>query len=105
MISHKDKNIYRILYFLSNIKEASGQEIADVLGLRQPEIAVAMQELLSQKWIDERREPHIGGKGAPKKIYKLRCPLQNIKGIIKMRIEDEAQNEIQNIFRVLNGVN
>ena len=98
------KNIYRVLYFLSNIKEASGQDIEKGLRLPQPEVSVAVKELEKEGWIESRRE-NYPGKGRPIHIYKLKYPIQNIKSMIKMRIEDEAQKQILSIFQYLNGVN
>lgn len=65
-----NKNIARVVVFLSKAGEAISSEIERTTDLRQPEVSLAMKELKEWGWIKE-RELKKKGKGRPLKSYKL----------------------------------
>ncbi len=91
--------IARILSYLQDIKEATSMELERGLGLRQPEVSVAMTELEKRDWINEREKKKLG-KGRPYKIYSLKIGFNEIIDELE-RQQREAVDEIQiNIKRL-----
>ncbi len=48
--------IARVLSYLKNGNEVTSVELEREIGLRQPEVSIAMKELEEREWISERRE-------------------------------------------------
>jgi len=71
------KNLAKTLLYVSQCDECRSVDIEQGTRLRQPEVSVAMQQLLNKGWI-EKRDLKKKGKGRPVHIYKLTYPLQNI---------------------------
>ncbi len=91
--------IARILSYLQSINEAPSMELERGLGLRQPEVSVAMNELEERDWINEREEKKPG-KGRPYKIYSLKVGFNEIIAKLEKH-QKKAVNEIQiNIKRL-----
>jgi predicted transcriptional regulator len=57
-----------VITFLKDQKERSSREIETAIGLRQPEVSIAMQTLRERGWLTEHEIKSIG-KGRPLKIY------------------------------------
>ncbi|MFP3908255.1 MAG: ArsR family transcriptional regulator [Archaeoglobaceae archaeon] len=80
-----NKNIARIVVFLSKAGEAISSEIERTTDLRQPEVSLAMKELKGWGWIKE-RELKKKGKGRPLKSYKLTHVLKDrVKELVDKR--------------------
>lgn len=103
-MNNKEKYGYQILNYLSKVKEADAREMSIKLNITQSEISMVTNELYKMKFIDILEERHIG-KGRPVNIYKLRKSLQEIKGLIRIKIEDEMNEKLKEIYKYLNGVN
>ncbi len=71
------RNVATTLTYLSNVKEASSQEIEMSTGLRQPEVSVAMRQMREKHWISVHNKKAVG-KGRPTKIYTLNAPIEEI---------------------------
>jgi predicted transcriptional regulator len=83
-----NKNIAKIVVFLSEVKEAVSRDIELVADLRQPQVSLAMKELRELGWIME-RELSRKGKGRPKRSYKLTLELKEIvSDLIKKKREE-----------------
>ncbi len=90
------KNLAKTLLYVSNVDECRSADIERGAGLRQPEVSIAMQELLDKGWITKRNQ-RKEGKGRPIYIYKLTSPLSSIMN----HIEEEKSKEIQSIKQEL----
>jgi len=86
------KNLAKTLLYVSQCDECRSADIEQATRLRQPEVSVAMQQLIDKGWI-KKRDMKKKGKGRPVHIYKLTYPLQNI---IK-NFEEEKTKEIDTI--------
>ncbi len=85
--------IARILSYLQSINEATSMELERGLGLRQPEVSVAMNELEERDWINEREEKKLG-KGRPYKLYSLKVGFNEI--IVELeKQQKKAVDEMQ----------
>lgn len=71
------KNLAKTLLYVSQCDECRSADIEQGTKLRQPEVSVAMQQLLDKGWI-KKRDLKKKGKGRPVHIYKLTKPLPNI---------------------------
>ncbi len=82
-----NKNIARVIVYLSKVGEAISRDIERAANLRQPEVSLAMKELKEKEWVKE-RELKKKGKGRPLKSYKL---TMDLKEIAKMLIEKKRE--------------
>jgi len=88
-----NKNIARVIVFLSKVGEAVSRDIERAANLRQPEVSLAMKELKEWGWIKE-KELKKKGKGRPLKSYKLTMDLKEIaKQLIEKRREEIKKME------------
>ncbi len=87
-----NKNIARVVVFLSKSGEAISSEIERATDLRQPEVSLAMKELKEWGWIKE-RELKKKGKGRPLKSYKLTLDF-------KERVKDLVDNKRKELKRI-----
>lgn len=71
------KNMAKTLLYLSQVQECCSSEIEQGTDLRQPEVSIAMQELVKRKWVKKRTQK-TEGKGRPVHIYQPMMPLKNI---------------------------
>lgn len=72
-----NRNIARVVVFLSKVGEAVSRDIERAANLRQPEVSLAMKELKEWGWVKE-RELKKKGKGRPLKSYKMTKELREI---------------------------
>ncbi len=91
-----NKNIAKVVVFLSKVGEAVSREIERAANLRQPEVSLAMKDLKEWGWVKE-RELKKKGKGRPLKSYKL---TREFKDIVKELVEKKRE-EIRKIERDL----
>ncbi len=91
-----NKNIAKVVVFLSKVGEAVSREIERAANLRQPEVSLAMKDLKEWGWVKE-RELKKKGKGRPLKSYKL---TREFKDIVKELVEKKRE-EIRRIERDL----
>jgi predicted transcriptional regulator len=74
-----NRNVAKLVTYLSNVKESSSRDIEMSTGLRQPEVSIAMRPLREMGWISE-HEVKAPGKGRPMKIYTLQITMEKIIG-------------------------
>ncbi len=91
-----NKNIAKVVVFLSKVGEAISRDIERAANLRQPEVSLAMKELKEWGWIKE-RELKKKGKGRPLKSYRL---TKDIKEIVAELVEKKRE-EVKKIERDL----
>lgn len=83
------RNVAKTLAYLRYHDDALAVDIEFNAGLRQPEVSVAIQYLLSKEWI-RKKNVKKEGKGRPVRTYRLSKPFQDI---IK-EIEEEKKDSI-----------
>lgn len=87
-----NKNIARVVVFISKAGEAISSEVERATDLRQPEVSLAMKELKEWGWIKE-RELKKKGKGRPLKSYKLTLDF-------KERVKELVDNKRKELKRI-----
>ena len=95
------RNIATTLTYLTNVPEASSQEIEMSTGLRQPEVSVAMRYMRKNTWISV-HDKKTSGKGRPTKIYSLSAPVDRIVQHYENKILDETQATMKAIDKLKN---
>ncbi len=65
------------LAYLQDTNSATSTDLKRAAGLRQPEVSLAMKQLIERRWITKREEKKAG-KGRPFKIYSLRIGFDEI---------------------------
>ncbi|MCS7130561.1 MAG: ArsR family transcriptional regulator [Archaeoglobaceae archaeon] len=91
-----NRNIAKVVVFLSKVGEAVSRDIERAANLRQPEVSLAMKELKDWGWVKE-RELKKKGKGRPLKSYKMTRELKDIA----MDIIQKKREEIKKIEKDL----
>jgi predicted transcriptional regulator len=86
------RNLAKTIMYISQVQECRSAEIEHGAHLRQPEVSVAMQQLLKKGWVS-RRDLKKKGKGRPVHIYKLKSPIEKIVA----NFEKEKTKEIDSI--------
>ena len=88
-----NRNIAKVVVFLSKSGEAISRDIERAANLRQPEVSLAMKELKEWNWIKE-RELKKRGKGRPLKSYKLTLDIKDIVSeLVKKKREEIKRTE------------
>jgi predicted transcriptional regulator len=72
-----NRNVAKLITYLSNVKESSSRDIEMSTDLRQPEVSIAMRPLREKGWISE-HDVKGSGKGRPMKIYALQTTMKEI---------------------------
>ena len=86
------RNLSKTLLYISQVDECRSAEVEQGADLRQPEVSIAMQELMKRGWI-HKRNLKKEGKGRPVHIYKCK---KSLNDIIKT-FEKEKLQEIESI--------
>jgi len=86
------KNLAKTLIFIAQIDECKCADVEKGADLRQPEVSIAMQELLRRGWV-KKRDLKGKGKGRPVYIYK---PTTHLSEIWKA-FEQEKLKEVETI--------
>jgi predicted transcriptional regulator len=90
------KNIAKTLLYVSQVDECRSVDIEQETRLRQPEVSIAMQQLLKNGWI-KKHTLKKKGKGRPIHIYKLDSPIEKIM----KSFEEKKLSEIKTIKKDL----
>ncbi len=88
-----NKNVAKTLVYISGRDEIKSREIESEIGLRQPEVSIAMQGLREKNWVTK-RDIKKEGKGRPVHAYSLEKDLEEIIDEIEEK-EKEKINEIE----------
>jgi predicted transcriptional regulator len=91
-----NKNMSKVVLFLSKNGEASSRAIENAVDLRQSEVSIVTSSLRRKGWLISRnlKKP---GKGRPTNLFKLRYPLPKV---IK-DIETEKQDEMEEMRKMI----
>ncbi|MFY9800760.1 MAG: MarR family transcriptional regulator, partial [Methanoregula sp.] len=93
------RNVAKVLVFLANIPEVTSREIERGTDLRQPEVSLAMKDLMENGWIRS-RESKAETKGRPVKIYELAQPISAILESIEKKKEKEVSSQFAHIQKL-----
>jgi predicted transcriptional regulator len=93
------RNLSKTIMYVSQVEECRSADIEQGADLRQPEVSIAMQELIDRGWI-QKRDLKKNKKGRPVHIYKNKMSLPNI---IKT-FEQEKLKEIESIKNDLSAL-
>ncbi|NLV28375.1 MAG: hypothetical protein GXY48_14650 [Methanomicrobiales archaeon] len=93
------RNVARVLTLLIKDVDMTSREIERVVDLRQPEVSIAITDLMKKKWI------HIvhqitENKGRPMKVYHLAKSLDDILDELKESIVGSYEKKFMEIERV-----
>jgi predicted transcriptional regulator len=91
------RNASKALAFMHAANSATSKELERTTKLRQPEVSIAMKQLMERDWINERDEKKPG-KGRPYKIYSLKVGFNDIIAQLetqKKKAVDEVQAKIE----------
>ncbi len=78
------------LAYLQDTNSATSTDLERAAGLRQPEVSLAMKQLMERGWITENEEKKVG-KGRPYKIYSLRIGFDEI--VTQLEVENNKAIE------------
>ena len=98
-----NKNVARVVVYLSKVGEAVSREIEIGANLRQPEVSLAVKKLKEKGRIDW-KEVKKKGKGRPLKCYKLTVDLKEIaKGLIEKKREElkKLEEELKELEKAI----
>jgi predicted transcriptional regulator len=93
------RNVAMTLAYMQNTNAATTIELERSARLRQPEVSIAMKQLMERDWISEREEKKPG-KGRPNKIYSLKVSFNDIIAQLEnqqRKAVDEAQAKIERL--------
>ncbi len=87
------------LAYLQDTNSATSNDLERAAGLRQPEVSLAMKQLIERGWITEREEKKPG-KGRPYKIYSLKIGFDEIVAQLEMENKkaiDESKGKLERL--------
>ncbi len=88
-----------VLGYLQNMNSATTMDLDRGANLRQPEVSIAMKQLMERDWINE-RENKKPGKGRPYKVYSLKVGFNDIITQLEKqqrKAVDETQTNIKRL--------
>jgi len=88
------KNLAKTLIYISQFDECQCADVEQGVDLRQPEVSIAMQELLRRGWV-KKRDLNKKGRGRPVHIYKSTMHLSEIL----KAFEQEKLKEVESVKR------
>ena len=93
------KNCALVLVALLQDVDLSSREIERITGLRQPEVSLAITELMKRRWIDVVRLI-TENKGRPVKIYHIIKKPEDILEELREEVVDDYERRIQEIEHI-----
>jgi predicted transcriptional regulator len=88
------KNLAKTLLYISQFDECKCADVEQGADMRQPEVSIAMQELLRRGWV-KKRDLKGKGRGRPVHIYK---PTMHLSEIL-ITFEQEKLKEVESVKR------
>lgn len=93
------RNSARVLVLLIKDIDLTSREIERAVDLRQPEVSIALTDLLKKRWVQVVSQISEN-KGRPTKIYRLSRTLDEILDEIKSSIVGEYEKKFEEIEKV-----
>ena len=89
----------RVLVMMLRDIELTSREIERVCDLRQPEVSIALSDLIGRKWV--RKVGQTGeGKGRPVLLYRLGKTLDDILDELKREIAGDYEKKLSEIEQI-----
>jgi|WetSurMetagenome_2_1015567.scaffolds.fasta_scaffold149673_1 predicted transcriptional regulator len=88
-----NKNVARVLVFLTNSTGVTSPEIEKGAGMRQSEVSIAMNCLIHLGWVQSRGR-WTANRGRPVKIYHLVKPLTEIMEFIESGTRERVKQQL-----------
>ena len=98
------KNIAKTLMYITQFKECKSAEIEQGADLRQPEVSIAMKELINKGWV-KKRQQKTDGKGRPYHIYSAVSELPAIFKNFQEEKLKEVESYEKGLFDLKNLIN
>ena len=95
------KNTGRVLVLMIRDDDLTSREIERICDLRQPEVSIALSDLMKRKWVRDIRHAREG-KGRPTMIYHLIKSLDDILEELKTEIVGDYEEKLKEIEKVRN---
>ena len=93
------KNTARLLVLMVRDEDLTSRDMERACDLRQPEVSIALKDLMERKWVKDIRQV-MEGKGRPVKIYHLVRSLDDILDELKKVIVGDYEKKLNEIERV-----
>ncbi|HOL40607.1 hypothetical protein [Methanospirillum sp.] len=93
------KNTARVLVLMIRDADLTSRDIERICDLRQPEVSIALSDLMKRKWVKDIRHSREG-KGRPTMIYHLIKSLDDILEELKTEIVGDYEEKMKEIERV-----
>jgi predicted transcriptional regulator len=87
------RKIAMVLVYIASTREVTSREIERGADLRQPEVSLALKNLMTRGWI-KAREDTSAEKGRPFRIYTLAMPVSKILDAIEKEKKQEIKNQL-----------
>lgn len=94
-----NKNVAKTLVFIVKKGETKSRDIEAGTGLRQPEVSIAVNDLMENDWITK-DEVKKEGKGRPVHHYTLKKDLKSIISEIEDRENEKVEDIKENIQEI-----
>lgn len=92
-------NSARVLVLLLRDTDCTSRDMERICDLRQPEVSIALADLMKRRWIEVVRQISAN-KGRPIKIYHLARTLDDILEELKKAIIGEYEEKVQEIEHI-----
>jgi predicted transcriptional regulator len=93
------KNTARVLVLMIRDEDLTSRDIERICDLRQPEVSIALSDLMKRKWVKDIRHAREG-KGRPTMIYHLVKSLDDILEELKTEIVGDYEEKLKEIEKV-----
>jgi len=93
------KNTARVVVLMIRDDDLTSREIERICDLRQPEVSIALSDLMKRKWVKDVRHAREG-KGRPTMIYHLIKSLDDILEELKTEIVGDYEVKLKEIEKV-----
>ena len=97
------KNLSKTLLYVCQVNECRSADIEQAADLRQPEVSIAMQELIKRGWV-KKRDQKKKGKGRPVHIYKTATNLSKVVKSFeqeKLKEAESVRNDISELKTII----
>ena len=93
------KNSARVLVLMIRDVDLTSRDLERVCDLRQPEVSIALSDLMKRKWVKDVRHEREG-KGRPTMIFHLIKSLDDILEELKSAIVGDYEKKVEEIEKV-----
>ena len=93
------RNVARVLVLMIRDVDLTSRDMERICDLRQPEVSVALNDLMKRKWVKDVRQVREG-KGRPIMIYHLVRSLDDILEELKKAIVGDYEEKLKEIEKV-----